>query len=82
MAIDRQGAGLTVTRICVGVFFVFEALGKLSWLRRRSRNSAYRMPVSQHGHGYNAAIPYCPCNIALAIFTIGEHVWYICYLSR
>jgi len=31
MAIDRQGAGLTMTRICIGVFFVFEALGKLSW---------------------------------------------------
>jgi uncharacterized membrane protein YphA (DoxX/SURF4 family) len=31
MAIDRQGAGLAATRVCIGVFFAFEALGKLSW---------------------------------------------------
>ena len=31
MAIDRQGTGLAVLRICIGVFFLFEALGKLRW---------------------------------------------------
>ena len=31
MAIDRLGTGLAVIRICVGVFFIFEALGKLRW---------------------------------------------------
>ncbi len=32
MAIDRQGSGLTVLRICLGVFFLFEGIGKLRWL--------------------------------------------------
>ncbi len=32
MAIDRQGTGLTVLRICLGVFFLFEGIGKLPWL--------------------------------------------------
>lgn len=29
---NRQGAGLTVIRILIGVFFIFEALSKASWL--------------------------------------------------
>jgi uncharacterized membrane protein YphA (DoxX/SURF4 family) len=31
MAFDRQGTGLTTIRICLGVFFLFEGLGKLRW---------------------------------------------------
>lgn len=31
MAIDRQRAGLTVLRLCLGVFFLFEGLGKIRW---------------------------------------------------
>jgi len=28
---DRQGTGLAVIRICIGVFFLFEGIGKLAW---------------------------------------------------
>jgi uncharacterized membrane protein YphA (DoxX/SURF4 family) len=31
MAVDRQAAGIAVLRICLGVFFVFEGIGKLRW---------------------------------------------------
>jgi uncharacterized membrane protein YphA (DoxX/SURF4 family) len=31
MAIDRQGIGLALLRICIGVFFIFEGLGKIRW---------------------------------------------------
>jgi uncharacterized membrane protein YphA (DoxX/SURF4 family) len=31
MAIDRQGTGLTLLRIFIGVFFIFEGLGKIRW---------------------------------------------------
>jgi uncharacterized membrane protein YphA (DoxX/SURF4 family) len=31
MALDRQGTGLAILRIMIGVFFVFEGLGKLRW---------------------------------------------------
>src|SRR5262245_34578701 len=31
MAVDRQGTGLAILRILLGVFFVFEGIGKLRW---------------------------------------------------
>jgi len=31
MAVDRQAAGIAVLRICLGVFFLFEGIGKLRW---------------------------------------------------
>jgi uncharacterized membrane protein YphA (DoxX/SURF4 family) len=31
MAVDRPRLGLTVLRVCIGVFFVFEGLGKIRW---------------------------------------------------
>ena len=31
MAFDRQGTGWVVLRICLGVFLIFQAIGKLSW---------------------------------------------------
>jgi uncharacterized membrane protein YphA (DoxX/SURF4 family) len=36
MALDRQGTGLAVIRICIGLFFIFEGLGKLRWLANSS----------------------------------------------
>jgi len=32
MAIDRQGTGLAILRICLGTFFVFESFLKIRWL--------------------------------------------------
>ena len=31
MAMDRQGTGLAIVRIMIGVFFVFEGLAKIRW---------------------------------------------------
>src|SRR5919106_4398790 len=31
MAVDRQRLGLTLLRVCIGVFFIFEGLGKIGW---------------------------------------------------
>src|SRR4051812_1538260 len=36
MAMDRHGLGLAVTRICLGVFFIFEGLGKYQWFASAS----------------------------------------------
>jgi uncharacterized membrane protein YphA (DoxX/SURF4 family) len=36
MAIDRQRTGLTILRLCLGVFFLFEGLGKVRWLSNTS----------------------------------------------
>jgi uncharacterized membrane protein YphA (DoxX/SURF4 family) len=32
MTIDRQGTGLTILRVALGVFFLFEGIGKIRWL--------------------------------------------------
>jgi uncharacterized membrane protein YphA (DoxX/SURF4 family) len=32
MAIDRQGTGLALLRVCIGVFFLFEGIGKIGWV--------------------------------------------------
>jgi uncharacterized membrane protein YphA (DoxX/SURF4 family) len=32
MTIDRQGTGLAILRIALGVFFLFEGIGKIRWL--------------------------------------------------
>jgi len=32
MAIDRQGTALAILRIAIGVFFIFEGIGKIRWL--------------------------------------------------
>ena len=32
MAVDRPHAALTLLRICIGVFFIFEGIGKIRWL--------------------------------------------------
>ena len=31
MALDRQGTGLAILRICIGIFFVFESFLKIRW---------------------------------------------------
>ncbi len=31
MAIDRQGTGLALLRVCIGIFFIFEGIGKIRW---------------------------------------------------
>jgi uncharacterized membrane protein YphA (DoxX/SURF4 family) len=36
MAIDRQATGLAILRVCLGVFFLFEGIGKLAWLTNAS----------------------------------------------
>ena len=31
MAVDRNTTGIAILRICIGVFFLFEGLGKIRW---------------------------------------------------
>lgn len=40
MAIDRQGTGLAVLRVALGIFFIFEAFLKIKWLTDSSMLSA------------------------------------------
>ena len=50
MAIDRQGTGLTLLRILLGVFFLFQGLGNLPWLLNAS-------PLSQQLEAWQHSVP-------------------------
>ena len=65
MAIDRQAAGITILRISIGVFFIFEALGKIHWftdpsiLRSQLDGWLAAVPAASLSHTYlqRVAIP-------------------------
>jgi uncharacterized membrane protein YphA (DoxX/SURF4 family) len=57
MALDRQGTGLAVVRIAVGVFFLFEGLGKWRWLLDSSL-LAGQLAGWQHTAGSSLASRY------------------------
>ncbi len=65
MAIDRHAAGLSVLRVSIGLFFVFEAIGKLSWfgdpslLARQLDGWLHGVPAGSPSHLFleRAAIP-------------------------
>jgi len=58
MAIDRQGTGLAILRILIGVFFVFEGLAKVRWfadssiLAGRLDDWLQHAPVGSISHWY------------------------------
>jgi uncharacterized membrane protein YphA (DoxX/SURF4 family) len=66
MAIDRQGTGLTILRVCIGVFFLFEGMGKYKWFGDSSILagqlsgwlSASAPTALNHQYLQNVAIPY------------------------
>ena len=66
MAIDRQGTGLAILRICIGTFFIFEGIGKIRWLTDTSLLAgqlaawAQAVPAGSWSHQYleHVAIPY------------------------
>ncbi len=66
MAIDRQGAGLSILRICIGVFFIFEGIGKIGWLTNTSLLTSQlaawsqSVPAGSWSHLYleRVAMPY------------------------
>jgi len=66
MAIDRQGTGLAILRIALGVFFLFEGIGKLGWftdpaiLAGQLAGWLNALPAGSWSHTYlqKVAIPY------------------------
>jgi uncharacterized membrane protein YphA (DoxX/SURF4 family) len=66
MAIDRQGTGLAIMRICIGVFLVFEGIGKVRWFTNPSLLAtqlaawAQAVPGGSWSHTYleRVALPY------------------------
>ena len=66
MAIDRQGTGLSILRICIGVFFIFEGISKIAWFTNTSLLAtqlagwAQAVPAGSWSHLYleRVAMPY------------------------
>ena len=66
MAIDRQGTGLAILRVCIGVFFLFEGIGKIPWFTDTSLLAgqlagwAQAVPAASWSHLYleRVAMPY------------------------
>ncbi|MGH9140568.1 MAG: DoxX family membrane protein, partial [Vicinamibacterales bacterium] len=66
MAIDRQGSGLAILRIGLGIFFLFEGLGKVRWfttpslLAAQLAGWAQAVPAASWSHVYldRMAMPY------------------------
>ena len=66
MAIDRQATSLTILRICIGTFFIFEGLGKIRWFTNTSllagqlADWSQAVPAGSWSHLYleRVAMPY------------------------
>ena len=58
MAIDRQGIGLSILRIGIGTFFIFEGLGKIRWftdtwlLAGQLAGWLHAVPAGSWSHAY------------------------------
>jgi len=58
MAIDRQAAGITILRICIGVFFICEGFSKIRWftdtslLRGQLSGWLAAVPANSISHAY------------------------------
>ena len=80
MAIDRQGTGLAILRIFVGIFFVFEGIGKIRWFTDTSLLAGqlagwlHAVPPASLSHQYleRVAIPGAP--IFARLVPLGEIV--------
>ena len=78
MAIDRQGTGLSILRICLGVFFISEGIGKISWFTNTSLLAnqlagwAQAVPAGSWSHLYleRVAMPYA--TIFARLVPLGE----------
>jgi uncharacterized membrane protein YphA (DoxX/SURF4 family) len=78
MAIDRQRTGLVILRIAIGVFFLFEGVGKIRWLTHPSLLAeqlagwAQSVPGASWSHAYleRIAMPYS--SILARLVPLGE----------
>ena len=80
MAIDGRATGLTVLRICIGIFFIFEGIGKLSWfndtslLAEQLRNWSQAVSASSLSHLYLVRVAIPGVRIFARLVPLGEIV--------
>jgi uncharacterized membrane protein YphA (DoxX/SURF4 family) len=80
MAIDGRATGLTVLRICIGIFFIFEGIGKLGWFTDTSlladqlRNWSHAVSPSSLSHMYLVLVAIPGVRIFARLVPLGEIV--------
>jgi uncharacterized membrane protein YphA (DoxX/SURF4 family) len=78
MAIDRQGSGLALLRIAIGVFFLFEGVGKIAWLADPSilagqlAGWAQAVPGASWSHMYLERVAMAYAGIFARLVPLGE----------
>lgn len=68
MAANPTGRGLTVLRVCLGVFFLFEGLGKIGWLMDASPLTTRLTSYLQSANAWNRAYLETVCIPGAAVF--------------
>jgi uncharacterized membrane protein YphA (DoxX/SURF4 family) len=58
MATDKQATGLTILRVCIGTFFIFEGIGKIRWLGNPALLAAQLTSWSQAAPSGSLSHPY------------------------
>ena len=78
MAMDRRAAGLTLLRICIGLFFLFEGLGKIRWfanpaiLANQLNGWTASVPANSWSGRYLAAVALPYANAFARLVPLGE----------
>jgi uncharacterized membrane protein YphA (DoxX/SURF4 family) len=78
MATDRQGTGLAILRICIGIFFLFEGIGKIRWLTDPSLLAgqlaawAQAVPAGSWSHAYLERVALPHSSIFARLVPLGE----------
>ena len=78
MAMNRQGAGLTIVRICIGLFLIFEGLGKIRWfvdssiLARQLNGWLHDAGAGSLSHRYLEAIAFPLTGVLARLLLVGE----------
>jgi uncharacterized membrane protein YphA (DoxX/SURF4 family) len=78
MAIDRQGTGFAILRLCIGIFFVFEGIGKIRWLSDPSLLAgqlaawAQAVPAGSWSHAYLERVALPHSSIFARLVPLGE----------
>jgi uncharacterized membrane protein YphA (DoxX/SURF4 family) len=78
VAIDRQGTGLAILRICVGIFFLFEGIGKIRWFTDTSQLAgqlaawAQAVPAGSWSHAYLVRVAMPHAALFARLVPLGE----------
>jgi uncharacterized membrane protein YphA (DoxX/SURF4 family) len=78
MAVDRQSAGILALRISIGVFFLFEGLGKIRWfsdpsiLAGQLNGWLQAAPASSIAHAYLTRVAVPGTAIFARLVPLGE----------